>query len=166
MSKILKKIFDVILVLIIIVLVVYFIFRHTNQIMIYQVETGSMENDIHAGDYILIVKQMDYKIGDVVTFEKEDGFITHRIVKKDGDIITTKGDANNIEDDSINKKTIVGRVIMSGGIINVVINYKYALIGFLLSLYLFSCYFTKDDDDKKADAKLDKKKELKPKKKA
>ena len=123
--------------------------------MIYRVKTGSMENDIHAGDYILIVKQNDYKIGDVVTFEKADGFITHRIVKKDGDMITTKGDANNVEDEEINKNTIVGKVVMSGGIINIVINYKYALIGFLLSIYLFTCYFS---DDKKIDSSETKKK--------
>ena len=155
MSKFIKKVFDLILILIIIVLVAYFILRYTNQIMIYRVKTGSMENDIHAGDYILIVKQNDYKIGDVVTFEKADGFITHRIVKKDGDMITTKGDANNVEDEEINKNTIVGKVVMSGGIINIVINYKYALIGFLLSIYLFTCYFS---DDKKIDSSETKKK--------
>ena len=158
MSKFIKKVFDLILILIIIVLVAYFILRYTNQIMIYRVKTGSMENDIHAGDYILIVKQNDYKIGDVVTFEKADGFITHRIVKKDGDMITTKGDANNVEDEEINKNTIVGKVVMSGGIINIVINYKYALIGFLLSIYLFSCYFS---DDKKIDSSETKKKNKK-----
>jgi signal peptidase I len=155
MSKFIKKVFDLILILIIIVLVAYFILRYTNQIMIYRVKTGSMENDVHAGDYILIVKQNDYKLGDVVTFEKADGFITHRIVKKDGDMITTKGDANNVEDEEINKNTIVGKVAMSGGIINIVINYKYALIGFLLSIYLFSCYFS---DDKKIDSSETKKK--------
>ena len=112
-----------------------------------------MENDIHAGDYILIVKQNDYKIGDIITFEKADGFITHRIVKKNGDMITTKGDANNVEDEEINKSLIVGKVIMSGGIINIVINYKYALIGFLLSIYLFSCYFSDDKKIASSDAK-------------
>ena len=158
MSKFLKKVFDLILILIIIILSAYFIFRYTNQIMIYRVKTSSMENDIHAGDYILIVKQKDYKIGDVVTFEKADGFITHRIVKKNGNMITTKGDANNVEDEEINKNLIVGKVIMSGGIINIIINYKYALIGFILSIYLFSCYFL---DDKKTDSSEAKKKSKK-----
>ncbi len=150
MIKFLKKVFDLIFILIIIILCAYFVLRYTNQLMIYRVKTGSMENNIHVDDYILIVKQDDYEIGDVVTFEKGAGFITHRIIKKDGDSIITKGDANNVEDDIIDKNSIVGKVIISGGIINIIINYKYALIGFLLSLYLFSCYLS--DDDKHDDA--------------
>jgi hypothetical protein len=73
-------------------------------------------------------------------------------------MITTKGDANNVEDEEINKNLIVGKVIMSGGIINIIINYKYALIGFILSIYLFSCYFL---DDKKTDSSEAKKKSKK-----
>ena len=150
MARVFKRIFDVVFILVIMVLVGYFILRSTNRIMIYRVKTGSMEDNIHVGDYILIVRKDDYNVGDVVTFEKYDGFITHRIIKIDGDTITTKGDANNVEDDTIDKKTIVGKVIISGGIVNIIINYKYALVGGLLSLYLFSCYFSsrkKEEDN-------------------
>ncbi len=149
MIRVLKKIFDIIFVLIIITLCVYFILRCTNQAMIYHVKTGSMEDNIHAGDYILIIRKDEYKVGDIITFTKNDGFITHRIIKKEEDSIITKGDANNVEDGIIDKKTIVGKVIIAGGIINIIIMYKYALIGFLLSLYLLSCYFDKKDENKK-----------------
>ena len=141
MIRLLKKAFDVIFVLIIIILSAYFILRYTNQVMIYRVETGSMEDNIHVGDYILIIRKNEYKVGDIITFKKNDGFITHRIIKRAGDAIITKGDANNAEDGTIDKNTIVGKVIIVGGIINFIINYKYGLVGILLSLYLFSCYF-------------------------
>lgn len=110
-----------------------------------------MEDNIHAGDYILIIRKNEYQVGDIITFAKKDGFITHRIIKKEEDSIITKGDANNVEDGIIDKKTIVGKVIIAGGIINIIIMYKYALIGFLLSLYLLSCYFDKNDENTKSE---------------
>ena len=145
MIKVLKKIVDVILIIIIVVLALYFILRVDNKIRIYNVMTGSMEDNIHAGDYILILKQDDYKVGDIVTFGKNGYFITHRIVKRDGNTITTKGDANNTEDANIDKSEIIGKVILIGGILNIIINYKFGLVGMILALYLITYYF----DDKK-----------------
>lgn len=161
MIRVLKKIFDIIFVLIIVILCAYFILRYTNQVMIYRVKTGSMEDNIHTGDYILIIRKDEYQVGDVITFSKNDGFITHRIIKKDGDNVITKGDANNVEDGIIDKKTIIGKVIIAGGIINIIIMYKYALIGFLLSLYLLSCYFDKNDENKKSEQILEENKNKK-----
>ncbi len=141
MTKILKFIANLLLIIAIVALSGYFLLRVTNRIEIYNVKTGSMEAKIHVGDYILILKKNNYDVGDVVTYTSNNGFITHRIIKKDGDKVTTKGDANNTEDETISSKIIIGKVIMSGGILNIVINYKYVLSGIVLSLYLFSCYF-------------------------
>lgn len=145
-SKVLKIFSDVIFVLSIIFLVVYFILRFMGIAEIFLVKTGSMEDGIHAGDYILIYKKDNYNIGDIVTYEKDGYHVTHRIIKKNGNKIVTKGDANNIEDDEIDVKSIVGKVIYSGGYLNFVIDYKYAIASVLLALYLFSCYFSKKDD--------------------
>ena len=173
MTKVLKKILDVILVIIIIVLALYFVLRADNRIRIYNVLTGSMEDNIHAGDYILIIKKDEYKVGDIVTFEREGYFITHRIIKKDGSVITTKGDANNVEDENTNVSKIVGKVILIGGILNFVIRYKYALVGSILTLYLLTCIFSKDESEKeeknkkikiKDEKELEAEKELKNKK--
>ena len=146
MAKICKIILNIIFVLLIIVLGVYVFFRFTNKVEIYNVKTGSMEDNIHVGDYILIFKKSDYTIGDVVTYKKDNYYITHRIVKdnNDGNYIT-KGDANNVEDEMINEKDIVGKVMISGGILNIIVNYKYVLVAFFFALYLLSCYFGKED---------------------
>lgn len=153
MNKVFKMIINVIYIFIIAVLLCYFVFRTTNKVRIYNVKTGSMEDKIHAGDYILIYKMDNYNVGDVITFEVDDGFVTHRIIKINGDMLVTKGDANNTEDDEIRKDDIIGKVILSGGILNIIINNKYALVGFLLSFYLISCYIEnnnkKDDSDNK-----------------
>ena len=149
MGKVFKIIFDTIVIFLIILLAVYFLLRLFGIANIYKVKTGSMEDGIHTGDYILIVKKNTYKVGDIVTFKKGEYFVTHRIVKKNGNIIVTKGDANNIEDEEININSIVGEVVYAGGIINYLINYKFFIAGFLLILYLISWFFNKKKQDNK-----------------
>ena len=144
MGKILKTIINIILILVIILLVGYFVFKLTGKLKIYNVETGSMEDKIHAGDYILLNRKTDYKVGDVITYNVDNYFVTHRIIKIEGDKITTKGDANNTEDKEIKRDQIEGKVIYCGGILNFIINYKYALIAFLIGLYLLSCYIEEE----------------------
>ncbi len=144
MARIVKIISDVLLVLAIIVLIAYFALRFTNKIKIYKVETGSMEDKIHAGDYILLYRKGNYKVDDVVTYQSNGYFVTHRIIKIDGDKITTKGDANNIEDDEITPSQIEGTVVYCGGILNIVINFKFVIVALLVGLYLVSCYFEKE----------------------
>ena len=141
MSKIFKIITDILLILLIIVLAGYFVLRVMGIIAIYKVETGSMEDGIHAGDYILIVDKKTYHKGDIVTYSKGDYFVTHRIVKIDGNSVITKGDANNTNDAAIKINAIVGKVIYNGGWLNFIIEFKFAIVGFMIGIYLLSCYF-------------------------
>ena len=157
MSKGIHRIFDIIFIAIIVILLGYFALRVTNKVEIYNVKTGSMEAKIHVGDYILILKKSRYDIGDVITFASNNSYVTHRIVKIDGDKVTTKGDANNTEDETISSSSIVGKVILSGGILNIIINYKYALAGIVLSLYLLSCYFESRKKEKSSLAEIENK---------
>ena len=122
MDKILKKIIDIVFVLIIILLIGYFALRYYGIIEIFRVETGSMKDGIHPGDYVLIVKKSHYDVGDVVTYVRDNYYVTHRIVKEiDDGLVITKGDANNTEDGEISRTSIVGKVILVGGILNIVI---------------------------------------------
>ena len=124
MNKIIKIIINIILIILIGLLVLYAILRFTNKIEIYRVQTGSMEDGIHVGDYILISKRSDYKVGDVVTYKINGYHITHRIVKENGNNVITKGDANNVEDKEISKDSILGKVIYKSGFLNFIVNYK------------------------------------------
>jgi len=74
-----------------------------------EVVSGSMEPTIKVGDIIVIdVEDKDYKIGDIITFSKDNSFVTHRIISLDGDYLTTKGDnINNTEDDPISLNQIL-----------------------------------------------------------
>ena len=77
-------------------------------------ETGSMEPNMPQNSLVIIIKDKSYEIGDIVAFQKDadDTVCTvHRIVKIEGDVITTKGDANDGADPSININDIKGRVL-------------------------------------------------------
>ena len=141
MRRVFKISLDIILITAIAILTTFIIFRLVGFSEIYKVKTGSMEDGIHTGDYILVLKKSDYKIGDIVTYEKEGYHITHRIIKKNNNKIITKGDANNTPDDEIKADRIIGKVIYNGGILNFIIDYKYVIAGVFLSLYLISYYF-------------------------
>ena len=49
---------------------------------------------------------------------------------------------------TIDISDIVGKVIISGGILNIIVNYKFAIAAMFVALYLISCYFgdTKEDN--------------------
>ena len=149
MRKIFKITFDILFIIAIVIICVYFILRFTGKTEIFKIQTGSMEEDIHTGDYILIFKKSDYKVGDIVTYKKENYHITHRIIKKDGNKIITKGDANNTPDEEINSKSIIGKVLYHGGLLNILINFKYVIVSGLLGIYLISCYLDKKEKKEK-----------------
>ena len=141
MSKVIKAISNIILIILIIALLGYFVLRVMGVISIFKVETGSMEDGIHAGDYILIMTKKTYHKNEIVTYKKDDFFITHRIIKIDGNEVVTKGDANNTPDKPIKMNDIVGKVMLSGGILNFLVDFKFGIAGILIFLYLISSYF-------------------------
>ena len=174
MNKKIKLITNIILIIIIVILSIYVLLKITNIVDIYKVQTGSMEDGIHVGDYIIVLKHGEYKENDIVTFKKDNILITHRIIKapfydeesetwyvetkgdnaKDKDRVVTKGDANNTEDEGISKDSIVGKVIFKGGVLNFIINFKYVLVCLLLSLYLISYYFDKNNKKENEEKKI------------
>jgi signal peptidase I len=80
------------------------------------VPTESMEDEIMAGDIIVVhTNQDEYQVGDVVSFiadiDGRETNITHRIVEKDGDLFTMKGDNNDrtyVWETDIPKDDIIG----------------------------------------------------------
>ena len=84
--------------------------------------TGSMEPTLKINDFVIIKKPKNIKVNDIISYddngEKE---VLHRVVKIDGETITTKGDANNTEDMPINVKQVtgvyIGRIKYLGNII-------------------------------------------------
>ena len=75
------------------------------------VKTGSMEPVIDSGELIIVKRQCDYKKGEIITYEENDIYITHRIIAKNDNTYITKGESNNENDLEIMNDVILGKVI-------------------------------------------------------
>jgi len=77
----------------------------------FEVKTGSMSGTMEIGDIIIVKITNDVKKDDIVTYEEEQSLITHRIIDIKENTITTKGDANNTQDEPIEKERVIGKVV-------------------------------------------------------
>ena len=117
---------------------------------LFEVQTGSMADEINAGDWIIVKSAKDYELKDVVTFEIDGEFVTHRIVSKYGDTFVTKGDANNAKDAPISKEQIVGKVektLPTFGLLRKTLFNPVVLVGLIVVLYLTTSLFKKKAED-------------------
>ena len=73
--------------------------------------SGSMEPAMSKGDLILVRETDRFFEGQIVVFEDGGMLVVHRIVNITQEQITTRGDANNTEDDPILPDSIQGEVI-------------------------------------------------------
>ncbi len=82
------------------------------------VSSQSMWPALKKGDLIFLQgvdKPEDLRLGDIIAFEHPKGITVHRIVEIDGDVITTRGDANPVDDRRIQFDQVVGRVLTIDG---------------------------------------------------
>ena len=126
MKKVIYRVY-VVVILIVILINIFSIFHLSFfGFRLYRIGSGSMEPYLSINDYILVKKQTNYDINDVITYKTDkDECVTHRVVNLEDDKIITKGDANNTQDNPINKDSIIGKVVV-----------KFGVIGFIM--YLFS----------------------------
>ncbi len=93
-----------------------------------------MRPKIKRGDLVLIMKDGRYAVGDIVSFMKDEGIVTHRVFAlknlKMKKLLETKGDANLVSDNSlVDFNDVLGKVKV-----------VFPLLGFLF-IYLQSKYF-------------------------
>lgn len=85
--------------------------------------SGSMEPTLSVDDVIIIHETNDYKVNDVVVFEEGNIVVVHRVIGIEEGMYITQGDANNVADDPIYEKQIIGEVMFSipgiGGIVSI-----------------------------------------------
>ena len=112
----------------------------------FEVVSGSMSPTINTYDLVIVKVTDNVSIDDIITFYKDDSFITHRIVEyKDDNNILTKGDANNTTDKNISKDIIVGKVVKvipEFGIIKRVLINSKVMISIFITIMLFSIAFS------------------------
>jgi len=135
---------------------------------LFDVQTGSMSGTIEAGDWIIIELTKDVKINDIITYKKDDDYITHRIIESYKGIYTTKGDANNKKDEPIHHTQVLGKVVKilpRFGIIRKTIFNPGVLIAITITLMFFSLTFDNNSKLQKTikslKKRIPKKKEIK-----
>ena len=73
--------------------------------------SGSMEPALSVGDLLIVRQQPAYEVGDIVVYQSGTTPVVHRILSIDEEMVTTKGDANNANDEPFPITAIKGRVI-------------------------------------------------------
>lgn len=84
--------------------------------------SGSMESRLSVDDLVIIKATDNYKVNDIVLFQDGNSLVIHRIIEIDGDTVTTKGDANNVADETINKSQIKGVLVYDIARLGAVVN--------------------------------------------
>lgn len=113
----------------------------------FEVGSGSMSPTILSNDVIVVKLNENYQTNDIVTFRYGDSIVTHRIVKINGDKIITKGDANNIRDLSVNKDSMIGKVVFvwkKAGIWRKVFINSRVIVLVIITFVLFIVTFSYD----------------------
>ena len=171
MTKSIKKAWDTIttlLVVVVVALAVLLVGMRFAGFKVFTVLSGSMEPTYHTGS-VIYVKEVDHttlQAGDVITFAiSEDMVATHRIVgvvpdDEDPSVLRyrTKGDANDSEDGTlVHYKNIVGKPVFTIPYLGYIASYiqsppgSYVAIAgaaFLLMLTFIPDLFAKDEEEK------------------
>ncbi len=123
------------------------------------VASGSMEPIFSKDDIVIVKNKKDYFVDDIITFkDKDNNLITHRIKTKRGNILTTRGDANNDDDmATVDVKDVIGKVIKvykKGGIWKKVFTDPTIIIMVFVTLILFDFAFSYKGFKKKQNKKI------------
>ena len=172
-KKIAKTIVNIILDILIVILGIILLITIYNNIQIkvlgndyasffghsiFEVQTGSMEPEISAGDWIIVKYDNNIELNDIVTFQQKDDFITHRVIESYNGTFVTKGDANNAKDKPISKEQIIGKVTKI--LPNFGIFRKTIFNPIVLLLLIGTCYIAMQTFKKPSEKELAKEQEL------
>ncbi len=111
----------------------------------FNVITGSMSPTLEVGDIIVVKLTKDIKVDDIITYCKENDFITHRVVSVNGENLVTRGDSNNSSDSPVKLDMVVGKVthVFHGvaAMVDILLTPKI-FISIVITLFLFSICFS------------------------
>lgn len=121
--KLLYKFFKILIYILIFMFLIFIYINEMKSIKTFNYEafvivSESMEPEINVGDIVIIKKitEDSIKEEDIITFEKNDEYVTHRVKEineQNGEkIYTTKGDNNKVEDvEEVHYSEVKGIVI-------------------------------------------------------
>ena len=138
---------------------------------LFSIASGSMEPTLYINDVILVkITQEDIEKDDIITYVKNNEIITHRVIHKDNNTLTVKGDNNNTIDSPITTDVVIGKVIKIFPKLSIwqkILTEPKILITLFITLILFDFAISYKGKDKKEEPIKEIKEEIKeePKKK-
>ena len=126
------------------------------------VMSESMEPELYKDDFIVVVKRKHYSVGETVVYQDRRLLVVHEIIRFEGDMVVTKGKANNDEDDPIPMTAIKGEVVLSlkgvGKAVNFIKSPVVTLV--ILALSFFLLIKSYETEESQADELSEIKKEI------
>ena len=129
----------------------------------FEIASGSMEPAVYKNDLVIVKLNSTYQEKDIITYNLNKEFITHRVIQIDSKTITTKGDANNSKDAKIKKENVLGKVVLiipKFGIWKKVIMTPKVFSLLTITLVLFSFTFSYNNKSKRKKLKKQKEKRI------
>lgn len=116
--------------------------------------SGSMRPEITEDDLVFVTKPAELEVGDVVLYNTGGSNVLHRIIKIDGDMITTQGDNNNAPDKAFSKSAVLGvytgKISGFGKVVKFVINPQFVMfIVFLMVMTAIIWLFVEEDKERR-----------------
>ena len=128
---------------------------------VFEIASGSMSPALETNDLVVVKIGDEIKIDDIITYKKDNTFITHRVVKIQGDNYVCRGDANNTNDNTIKKDVILGKVVKRlprVGIWKIVFTTPKVIISIIITVILFELAYTYKKTNKFSDFSISRKK--------
>lgn len=106
------------------------------------VSSGSMEPSVSVNDLLLVKADMSYQAGDIITYVVPQGaLVTHRVKTLTDNGYITQGDANNIIDEEVSERRVLGRVVFALPGVGGIIDGMVSPVGIVLLVCLFVLWF-------------------------
>ena len=111
--------------------------------------TGSMEPTLNIDDFVILRELKGrVNVNDIVSYKVEgsDVEVLHRVISVDKNVVITKGDANNKEDEPIDVKQVTGVYAKKIRHLGKIIKFfsKPLGISFAITLFLFILLYPTD----------------------
>lgn len=119
----------------------------------------SMDPTLKVNDLVFVTAEDEYQVGDIVVYQDESTLVIHRIISIDGDMIRTKGDANNTPDlDPITVDDIKGKYTFRIPFVGFIFRWLKTLPGTLcvVALVVFLMYRSRRKERKNGEEELEK----------
>ena len=103
--------------------------------------SGSMQPALNVNDLVFVRKAGSYQVDDIVVYQSGNSLVIHRIRSIDGDVVITKGDYNNGEDDPISLSDIKGKAVGHIPAVGALVRFFKSPVGFILLLFAAAALF-------------------------